>query len=692
MVNWLNNNNRLLIHQALHGYSDGHRLISASIQLSASDAQSVLILSDSSGGTGRSDNSGYLTGYPLRESGLFALARTWQAPEMSRPGCVWTHTLFVDFSDLANLPSLDSLITLFRRPSQPLSIVQYGKPFLIERVVETKMVEIALKESAWCRQLLTALYEYPMEKIISVSPTFDPEPLLLAIWSQQWPRLRRSFCFCTSTVTDRSNNQLRFDLQILPVSDRGIMGRFPRAISIEEQEPVSAPWMDDAIADLFKSRDSSLRSFLRRVGSEISTGRAAFAELVSFHRLLSDAETKPEAIDSALSMSFAFFPDPSNVGQLMLANKAVRHAGHLSTVAHDFLLQHLPQLDRETLLAYAETIGEATWVTNPQRFCELLEGNENEVIVGSRTLAALSSEQLIVGLSKCSDFIARILARRPELTAVPLFWEVSAVDDPAFEFLRNNQDLRSQAIVAMLKCGASRLARKAFSAFGNRGVWEELAPAIDHTLAEQRDLRLWIKTSLNDPCGVAEALVEGRFHTKKPLAMIARLSEPDVIPNDFGLDPWVLAMNSAKGSLPPADNIYLMCYLLARALGSRSRNSADLAALAFEDVYLAATKDSFQSDEWGLLDYRLPVKGFWDKGGRSERIRNAVAKLFVERNLSPRIFVNLTKYDPLFAELAQAAMRVWGGRNYLRQLREVLQAGDSSRSEARIHAVDFVLD
>ena len=92
---------KLLIQQALHGYSDGHRLISSSVSLSSLDARTMVVMSDLSGPGIKPTPSGYLTGYPLSGAGKYVLARTWIAGEMSRPGCVWTHSLIIDNSDLA---------------------------------------------------------------------------------------------------------------------------------------------------------------------------------------------------------------------------------------------------------------------------------------------------------------------------------------------------------------------------------------------------------------------------------------------------------------------------------------------------------------------------------------------------------------------------------------------------------------
>src|ERR1700722_18657090 len=118
----------VVVGQTLHGYSDGHRLIAASaVDVTSRDAKTMLVMSDASGPSTRTSSLGYLTGYPLVESGLYALARTWSAPEMPRPGCVWTHTLLIDFSDLAVLTSMSELLGAFRRPGSGMDEA-FGKP------------------------------------------------------------------------------------------------------------------------------------------------------------------------------------------------------------------------------------------------------------------------------------------------------------------------------------------------------------------------------------------------------------------------------------------------------------------------------------------------------------------------------------------------------------------------------------
>ena len=128
------------LHQALHGYADGHRQLALSTTLKPRDQKRLLALSDISGPGARLDDDGYLTGYPLAESGYFALGRTWLAPEMPRPGCVWTHTLLIDFTDLAALDTLTGLLDLFRRPLAASVTSAYSNPVDHDSYMRTRFL------------------------------------------------------------------------------------------------------------------------------------------------------------------------------------------------------------------------------------------------------------------------------------------------------------------------------------------------------------------------------------------------------------------------------------------------------------------------------------------------------------------------------------------------------------------------
>lgn len=76
----------IAIQQTLHGYSEGHRLLDGSIKITDELARIVLRMSDLSGSNVVSGFEEYVTGYPLEQINVYAVAKTWYAPEMPRPG------------------------------------------------------------------------------------------------------------------------------------------------------------------------------------------------------------------------------------------------------------------------------------------------------------------------------------------------------------------------------------------------------------------------------------------------------------------------------------------------------------------------------------------------------------------------------------------------------------------------------
>ena len=120
------------VHQAVLGYDRGHRLIGSSTDLNSLSKHLLLQLSDRAVEVQEIPKCGYLTGYPLAEDGLYVLARTWAAPEMPRPGCIWTHSLFVSFTKLAQLEDPRSLLPAFRRPSLSEDAGTYTLPIRLE--------------------------------------------------------------------------------------------------------------------------------------------------------------------------------------------------------------------------------------------------------------------------------------------------------------------------------------------------------------------------------------------------------------------------------------------------------------------------------------------------------------------------------------------------------------------------------
>lgn len=170
----------LTFNQALHGYADGHQLLASSFDFTGAVATKVLILSDVSGPAASIPDSGYLTAYPLAELGQYAVAATWSASEMPRPGCVWTHTIFIPFEDLAAINDCLGIKALFKRPDDRKDLRCYQQRIAFLNTDRQPGVASGLKDD-WLRALVDALYSNPSRAIV-VRPTrdFDADTYILS--------------------------------------------------------------------------------------------------------------------------------------------------------------------------------------------------------------------------------------------------------------------------------------------------------------------------------------------------------------------------------------------------------------------------------------------------------------------------------------------------------------------------------
>lgn len=104
----------MLIHQTLHGYNNGHKLLAASVDISSKSKNILLKETDSPSPTFHEKKNTCYTGYPLIEDKFYVISKTWTANELNRPGCVWTHSLLIPLSSFKNnFFSIDRIIEYF---------------------------------------------------------------------------------------------------------------------------------------------------------------------------------------------------------------------------------------------------------------------------------------------------------------------------------------------------------------------------------------------------------------------------------------------------------------------------------------------------------------------------------------------------------------------------------------------------
>ena len=356
----------ITIHQALLGYDRGHRILASSRLIESHSRHALLQFSDRSISARRISKSGYLTGYPLPDEGLYVLARTWNAPEVSRPGCVWTHSLLISFTELAQIDDPRKLMDCFLRPSQVGDSEKYSKPIVVDMDQEQASPSV---EEDLARELIERLYTLPYQKVLlKVSQQEDVDTTLLAVWGQQWPRLRRNFRFCSLTDEDRSTADHDFDVQFLPSARKGAR------VGWDEEGVEREVWVNLCLADLL-DLNPDFRKFIWRAGGDISNGRARFAELC---KLFSERVQSNKVTAVERTLGYVLHRLPGEEGKLLRSSAIEDAVNAADRLGPEWLMEILPYLDN-----YAENMDKGPGRRLVRRYWDI----DPEVVVGPRGTA-----------------------------------------------------------------------------------------------------------------------------------------------------------------------------------------------------------------------------------------------------------------------------------------------------------------
>jgi hypothetical protein len=248
--------------QALFGYSQGHRQIAASFRLPAADLYRLSAASDLATGARLALDESYITGLPLEESKRYALMRTWPAPELSRPGCVWTHVLLLDVRVLSSRTNLYDLLQCFSRPHGDFDA--YGVPMSM-KITSAEFAPIDESE------LQCVVENYYSGRPVLLSAALDrktAERVVMTMWSQQWPRLRMAFTFRTARTERRKSDLIQYDVQMNSPNDA------------ERRDNAISNWARVGASDAATCQVTDLRRFLWRYGRDISAARSNYRMLV----------------------------------------------------------------------------------------------------------------------------------------------------------------------------------------------------------------------------------------------------------------------------------------------------------------------------------------------------------------------------------------------------------------------------
>lgn len=195
--------------EQIHGYRNGHQLLSATTRLSRLDQDVVDRLSDMAGQLRPGERfAPYLTGYPLPSGEHFVLAKTWQDEGAPRSGCVWTQSLLIPVWRWVELPDIAALLPSFQRP-----------PFEVMGIVERTLSSDLLVKDPRRFELVEALFLEDRKPIVMFDCA-EAELIALRLESALLSSIRSNFAFCTYALAPRFIEGRPFDLLFAPSDAR----------------------------------------------------------------------------------------------------------------------------------------------------------------------------------------------------------------------------------------------------------------------------------------------------------------------------------------------------------------------------------------------------------------------------------------------------------------------------------------
>ncbi|KWF15209.1 hypothetical protein WL82_28925 [Burkholderia ubonensis] len=250
--------------QQLHGYRQGHQLLSSTIRLPKADQDLIDRLSDVAGPLSPGERfSPYLTLYPLPSETYYVVARTWQDLEAPRAGCVRTRSVLIPMSEWQEVQDLASIVAV---------ATEAGADKPAERRAPADVATLLPPvEPQQGTELIEALFLEERAPIV-VFDAEAPELLALRLTTALWPGFRRTFSMSTFARSPRTIGRRSFDLVFASKEARPRFADWNgRRIDGRKRGQARHPWSAPIVDKILSAPVPSLKS-LDALGEMSSDG------------------------------------------------------------------------------------------------------------------------------------------------------------------------------------------------------------------------------------------------------------------------------------------------------------------------------------------------------------------------------------------------------------------------------------
>ncbi|QDT45151.1 hypothetical protein Pan241w_52700 [Gimesia alba] len=612
----------IIADQAVHGYSNGHRLLAASKSFGKQVERQMRMLSDLSGPTISEGFEKYWTAYPLIQNKYFAIAKTWIATEFSRPGCVWTHTLIFRYTDLLKLNSIEDLLDAFIHP-ESMGLERYEEPVSI-RSSHNNIRSQHLSSISF--QIAEDFYktEDPVCVRVKNSELFERD--VFELWLFHARLTAKLFSFCTGAIRLRQIENQYLDVQLS--TSEGIRD----AIRSHSQVKI-CDISTSLTTDKKEKKEEEGFAFVSKYLS--SDSRAEIGQLYSVAKNIADAESGGIPISNVAEKIASNWPSSkeaqgiktsvfgsSEVREYFLKNDELVIVESIISpkVSHAFDLKELK---------VANTLKGAS-VTRSQEVCRLLsrgitKNKKDFVSVALDTIVLLRERVSTDILEKLSENeICQLIKLRPDYLICKKVWELA--DRQKLNKILETANIEATWVNSLIETTIE------ISEF----------EAISHII------------STNPELGIRAILDKGNQDTRLASRIMSMLSsrsdlvcewldkEKSISVEFLGslflnLDPASEAfLHCSSSSLENISNFdrnnssdlnqFLDAFLFSIALTHSEKELSCMVSRQFPSLYSSVCRSSLARQAWSLLDRFLPRGFFWSP---AKRFRIGLVSVFI---------------------------------------------------------------
>lgn len=617
------------VHQAIHGYRDGHRLLSSSISLGTDSARSMLILSDLSGPSMQLGFDDYLTAYPLQDSDFFVFAKTWYAPEMERPGCVWTHSLLINKEHLSHI-SANQLLASLRRPQLDGVESQASFPILIETKFNYNIMPDKYDEEI-TTTLLWAVLGQTQPIIVPVDTAKQVESAILRIWDDLWPSAKAHLSFCTGALMPRTVSGVLMDLQAVPrsVPPSQFRKSASQALLLDLRLPINPETWLQTLLEASPQNLETFRLWLESVAGR-RPSRKAFPSIMKIFGQWFGAKWSAYDVINTLVHDTNLENNTRSIIIEMVFDRAESEGG-LS--GRRELLQELC-LHRDVDLALPSSLLE-----DQTKRIFSVSRNEGHTLVLSLLGGELTKlGEFVLRTAVCMleptdlemfwdnvhmPFLPTIVGANPALAMSPRFWvrARSMAKDVLGQLQAVNLSdrQRGKIVSSILESGCDVPADSLVNFGGKVAFLQSLTALANNQI--QFSLP-WRSVLSGQPELVVDWLESHSSFTIEDLNLCTRLVSPKTNSSRL-LRIW----HAGITNFPLASSTRVAAFGLALALADANTQS-ELLAGCFQPTYDAARNSRLEYEEWGWLQELAPAMSWWRDWDKCERLAAALARLF----------------------------------------------------------------